>query len=54
MKMIMERWWNDSGRGKPNYSEGKPVPVLLVLHKSHMDDVESNPGPVVTGRQLNA
>jgi hypothetical protein len=29
MKMSMEHWWNDIDRGKPKYSEEKPVPMPL-------------------------
>jgi hypothetical protein len=43
MKMIMfvlfqvaEHRWNEIDRGKPKYLGGKPVPVPLVHHKSHV------------------
>jgi len=45
MKTSVERWWNDSGRGKTELLGGKPFQVSLVLHKSQMDDLGLNPGP---------
>jgi hypothetical protein len=29
MEMRVDHWWTDTDRGKPKYSEKKPVPLLL-------------------------
>jgi hypothetical protein len=37
MKVIMEHWWNDIDRGKPNYWEKNLSQCQVAYHKSHMD-----------------
>jgi hypothetical protein len=37
MKMIMERWWNDTDRGKPKYWEKNLCRFLFIHHKSDVD-----------------
>jgi hypothetical protein len=44
MKMIMDRWWNDTGRGTHTYSEKIVVDCHFVHHKSHVDWPGLEPG----------
>ena len=37
MKMSMERWWIDTDRENPKYSEENMFEYFFVYQKSHMD-----------------
>jgi hypothetical protein len=46
MKISMEHGWNDIDRGKPKYSERNLSQCHFVYHKSHMDRLGIEPGPL--------
>jgi hypothetical protein len=45
LRMSMERWWNDTDRRRPKYSQKYLSQSHIAHHKSHMDwsGIESEP-----------